>query len=74
VSEDKVVAKVIIRLNEWSAHFDAILKILEYDEKFLGKFQKKNQLLIMDAMKPLSKKSIKFNELMSKSMVKISEV
>jgi hypothetical protein len=72
-TEEQLVNKVISRLNEWSAHFDTIIKIIEYDEKFLGKFTPENQLKIMDRLKPLVRKAKHFDTLADKLLIKISE-
>ena len=71
MTEDKLVLKILSRLNEWSAHFDAIIMILEADERFLSKFQAENRKRIVTSMKPLMKKSRRFNELMEKNLLAI---
>jgi len=72
VHEEKVVLKILERMTKWEAQFDALIKVVEQDEKYLGKFQHENKLRILDGMKPISKKSIKFNELMDKTLKKLA--
>jgi len=72
-SEEKIVLRILERLVKWEAQFNLLISILKEDERYLGKFQHENKLRIMDGMKPINKKSMKFNELMDKTLKKLSK-